>query len=109
MLSWSARETKRDWNPRAITAPNVDSGLPGGRELIEFVDAAHGVDPRRVEGAGRALSTALGAAAVVDAAAVIGNFNQMNRLADATGMPVGRGRMRSTEGLRDAAGIVPFH
>jgi hypothetical protein len=40
---------------------------------------------------------------------VIGNFNQMNRLADATGMPVGPGSMRGSEELRAATGIARFH
>jgi hypothetical protein len=40
---------------------------------------------------------------------VIGNFNQMNRLADATGMPVGPGSMRASEDLRAATGIERFY
>ena len=56
-----------------------------------------------------ALRDTLGDEATVDAAAVIGNFNQMNRLADATGMPVGPGSMRRSEELRAATGIERFH
>jgi hypothetical protein len=109
MLSWSAENTGRSWDPRSVTDPTVDPLLEGGRELVAFVDAAHGSDPEALAAARTALRQALGDSATVDAAAVIGNFNQMNRLADATGMPVGPGSMRHTEELRAAAGIKRFH
>ena len=98
-----------EWNPRSVTDPTVDPLLEGGSELVAFVDAAHGSDEAEIAAAGTALGEALGDAATVDAAGVIGNFNQMNRLADATGMPVGPGSMRRSEPLREATGIARFH
>ena len=98
-----------EWNPRSVTDPTVDPLLEGGSELVAFVDAAHGSDEAEIATAGTALREALGDAATVDAAGVIGNFNQMNRLADATGMPVGPGSMRRSEPLREATGIARFH
>lgn len=56
-----------------------------------------------------ALDAALGGEAVVDAASVLGNFNQLNPLADATGMPVGDRQLAATAELRAASGIEPFH
>jgi len=109
MLSWSAGATGRVWDPRAITDPGVDPLLPGGSELIELVDAVHSGDAGRTAAAREALRAVLGGAALVDAAGVIGNFNQMNRLADATGIPVGPGMLRRTADLRTQAGIVEFH
>ncbi len=97
------------WDPRSITDPTVDPQLEGGRELIAFVDAAHGSDGAVLASARAELRAALGGAATVEAAGVLGNFNQMNRLADATGMPVGPGSMRRSEDLRAATGIARFH
>ena len=109
MLSWSADTKGIVWNPRSITDPGIDPLLDGGRELVAFVDAAHGSDAAALTAARAALRNSLGDAATVDAAGVLGNFNQMNRLADATGMPVGPGSMRRTEELRAATGIARFH
>ncbi len=98
-----------EWDPRSITDPAVDPLLAGGRELVAFVDAALGDDEELLATARSALVSVLGGEATVEAAGVIGNFNQMNRLADATGMPVGRGRMETTAALREACGIERFH
>ena len=104
MLSLSVQTTGRRWEPRSLTDTDVDPLLEGGREITGFVDAVHGGD---IAAARDAVAAALGEAAVVDAAAVIGNFNMMNRLADATGVPVSAERMAATTGLRAAAGIAP--
>ena len=109
MLSWSAETLGIAWNPRSITDPTVDPLLTGGRELVAFVDAAHGGDEEALATAREAVREVLDDEATVDAAGVIGNFNQMNRLADATGIPVGPGSMRRSEPLREATGIARFH
>ena len=109
MLSWSAENMGISWDPRSITDATVDPLLEGGSQLIAFVDAAHGSDDEVLASARRELRAALGDAATVDAAGVLGNFNQMNRLADATGMPVGPGSMRHSEELRAATGIERFY
>ncbi len=109
MLSWSADSLGIEWNPRSVTDPSVDPLLEGGRELVAFVDAAHSDDEGALAAALTALRERLGDEATVDAAAVLGNFNQMNRLADATGMPVGPGSMRRSEELRAATGIARFY
>ncbi len=109
MLSSSAEQLGIEWNPRSITDPTVDPLLEGGWELVAFVDAAHGDDAAALNASRKALRGVLGDAATVEAASVIGNFNQMNRLADATGMPVGPGTLQRTEALRAETGIAPFH
>jgi len=72
---------------RAVADPSVDLGVPGGSALMGFVDAVMGVsgDP---DDARRAVVDELGPAALVDAASVFGNFEMMNRVAEATGIPV---------------------
>jgi hypothetical protein len=96
MLSWSATETRTPVDVAAVTDPTVDPLLPGGRVILSFVDAV--VNGIGISGAADALSDELGPEALVDAASVIGNFQMMNRVADGTGMPVGKGsRVRNAE------------
>lgn len=109
MLGSSAETLGIEWDPASITDPTVDPLLEGGRELIDFVDAVHRGEGADVAAARSALRRRLGDDATVDAAAVIGNFNQMNRLADGAGMPVGPGRLRQTEQLRAQSGIARFY
>jgi hypothetical protein len=96
MLSWSIEETNAQIDLLPIATGEGDPLVPGGPELIAYVNATlsgenttlsgHDVAPAR-----RAVVTALGPEAAVDAAAVIGNFEMMNRIADGVGMPVGPG------------------
>ena len=46
--------------------------------------------------------------ALIAAAAVVGNFQMMNRVADATGMPVGTGRRRQDADLIEQLGLSRF-
>ncbi|MEX2279199.1 MAG: hypothetical protein WEA76_03825 [Acidimicrobiia bacterium] len=102
LLSWSAEETDTAVDLRAVTDPSVDPLLPGGRALLGFVD--HALTSPSVE-AGRILEEELGAEAQVMAATVVGNFQMMNRVADATGMPVGEGSRRRHADLIEELGL----
>jgi hypothetical protein len=100
MLSWSIKETKGEINLLAISQPAVDPLVPGGSELLVYVDAI-------LNGAGiglarDAVAAAVSPAGAVDAAAVTGNFEMMNRIADGVGMPVGGGtRQRMKQIITD--------
>lgn len=63
--------------------PDRDFGVPGGAELREFALAIHG--RRGVSEARARLLAALGPDAVSAAAGVVGAFEAVNRIADATG------------------------
>jgi hypothetical protein len=66
----------------------VDIGVPGGSALVELVDSVNdGDDPRRQE-AQDAVLQELGPESLVDTAAVFGNFQMMNRVAEGTGIPI---------------------
>ncbi len=95
MLSWSAQATDTPVELRAVVDPRVDPLLPGGRELVGFVDSVLAVpDPA----AARAVVEQRGEAALVTAASVIANFQMMNIVADATGIPVDNGsRLRNAD------------
>ncbi len=93
---------------RAITDPSVDSLVDGGALLLEFVDAVAAGDEGARGPAAAALASGLGDAALVDAAGAIGTFAMMNRIADATGMPVGKGTLQQSEEFRALTGVDRF-
>ncbi len=100
MLSWSIEQTNAQVDLRAITDRARDPLVPGGSELLDFVDAT--LAGAGVEAARNAVALRLGEGATGDAAAVIGNFEMMNRIADGVGMPVGAGtRQRMAEVITD--------
>ena len=91
MLRGSATSTNRQVELAAITDPSIDPQLAGGPALLALVDATligGGLD---LDTARSAVLSEVGPSGLVDAAGVIGTFEMMNRIADATGMPVGRG------------------
>lgn len=88
MLRASAQTTGQAIDLSAITDRSADPLLSAGAELLAFVTALIRNDgslgPARAS-----LATSSGKYAVVRAAAVAGNFQMMNRLVDATGVPIG--------------------
>ena len=104
MLRESSLATSTPLDLAAITDRTVDPLVPGGPALLDLVDAILlGSDGGAA--ARRAVSDQLGPAALVDAAAVFATFEMMNRVADGTGIPMGRGRLASTADVRAAAGV----
>jgi len=65
-----------------------DAGIEHGGRLLAFVDAVMGDDPTACKTAREALQGVGGPELVVDAAAVLGNFERMVRIADGTGIPL---------------------
>lgn len=63
--------------------PERDPGVPFGRELLEFTDAV--LKRSRIEENRNRLIEGLGAAATVEAAALVAGFEAINRVADAAG------------------------
>lgn len=88
MLSSSAIAYGYDLDVAAIGDPSVPIGIPGGQELLFFVDAVMTGTPNDLEGAQSAIINVLGPESLVDAAAVLGNFEMMNRVAEGSGIPV---------------------
>jgi len=88
MLRASAHATGDTFDLRAITDRTVDPLLTAGAELLAFVDALMSHDAS-LGATSAALVEVAGPDALVRAAAVAGNFQMMNRLVDATGVPIG--------------------
>ena len=64
------------------------SDVPHGGVLLAFADAVLGRDAASLTRAREAARLAVGDAGVSDAAAVIGGFDGITRIADATGIPM---------------------
>ena len=109
MLRASAEVTTTPLDPRSITDRSVDPLLPSGAVLLDFVDAVLDGDELRRTAARSAVLTDLGPTGLVDAAGTIANFEMMNRIADATGMPVGKGTLKRTAEWRALLGIDQFN
>lgn len=106
MLRESSEAFGYEVDLRAVTDPAIDSGIPHGSLLVAFSDAVlnrAGAEPLRAE-----LIEAVGEDGLVATAGVIANFSMMNRIADATGMPVGKSFLAATEDVRELLGLDRF-
>ena len=106
MLSWSVEATNQEVELLPIATGSGDPVLPGGAELVEFVNAA--LTGEEVATARDAVISALGEAATVDAASVAGNFEMMNRIADGVGMPVGAGTRKRMADVIELLGLDQY-
>ncbi|MEE8490154.1 MAG: hypothetical protein V3S60_00810 [Acidimicrobiia bacterium] len=77
--------------------------------LLDFVDALLVGSEAELTRAREKLLEEMGSASLVDAAAVVGNFQMMNRVADATGMPVGKGTLKRTKEWRELLSLDRFN
>lgn len=87
MLRESASAFDYELVVAALRDPTEPVGVPGGNLLLRLVDAVL-IDSEPIAGVHSEIIDKLGPEALVDAAAVHGNFEMMNRVADASGIPV---------------------
>jgi hypothetical protein len=85
-----------------------DTGVPQVRELVAFADATIGAPAETLDQARDALIRALGADAMIDAAAVIGGFDGITKIADATGIPLETPKIEQTADLRGVLQLDEF-
>ena len=93
---------------QAAVHANTDNGVPHGALLNTFAEAVLGTDDTQLDTARNAIVTELGPAALVDAAAVIAGFMQMDRMADATGVPLDEFMLEATNDFREDIGLHAF-
>ena len=79
-----------------------------GRALIAFADAVLGDDDAVLARARQSVLAALGPAGLADAAAVVGLFNAIDRVADATGIPLEPEKAAASADFRAALGLDRF-
>lgn len=85
-----------------------DGGIPGGALLVAFAEAVVADDEAALAQARSAVADALGGPALVDSCGVAATFNAIDRVADATGIPIDEARVEPSAGLRDRLGIDRF-
>ena len=110
LLSLSGEQSDTTFSLSDITSESIEggAGVHGGEALLAFVAAAHGDDANRLDAARRDVIHTLGEAAMFDAAAVIGNFTMMTRIADSTGTPLDEGSVAMSAQIREAMGVNAY-
>ena len=109
MLRASATATKKTVDLKAIVDDGAgDGGIPHGSLLTAFAEAVLGKDETRLIDGRQRVRDTLGDAAFVDAAAVIANYSALDRVADATGIPLEPAKETGTADLRAELGIDAF-
>jgi len=93
-----------------ITAVNgglrSDAGVAHGALLLAFTEAVMRGEPATAER--ERLRAVLSPEAFVDVAAVIGSFNVVDRIADATGIPLDDMMLAMSAEVRDQLGLARF-
>ena len=85
-----------------------DGGVPHGELLMQFAEAVLAGERRGIDRARAALLSAVGPDGVVDAAGVVGLFNAIDRVADATGTALEDKKSEVSAGMREDIGIDAF-
>lgn len=98
----------RSYDLGAVTGVEGDAGVPHGGLLLAFADAVLGDDDAALARARAALGAAIGPAGLVDAAGIVGNFNAIDRVADATGIPLEADKLAASADFRAALGLDCF-
>ena len=89
---------------------SASSAVACEAELVAFTDAVMARDPAAIDATRRALEAALGPRGVVDTAAVIAAFNVVDRVADATGIPIDDNGVKDfREQVGKEVGLADFH
>ena len=84
------------------------SGVTHAAALVSFAEAVVGGDDETLKQARAELLGRVGPEGLVDAAAVVGNFQRMVRIADGTGIPLDASLEMMTTELRHELGIDRF-
>lgn len=109
MLRASSEHSQQAIDLKAVIGEAAsDGGIPEGALLVRFAEAVITGADDSVSSVGNEIARKLGAAALVDAAAVCGLFNAIDRVADATGIPLEDEKAAATETMRAQLGIDRF-
>ena len=93
---------------RVNTPGADDGGVAHGALLLAFTDAVMGDDDARLARERKALRAVLSDEAFVDTCAVIGAFNVVDRIADATGIPLDEGLAAMSAEVREELDLARF-
>jgi len=108
LLRESSRAKGESYDLSLLTGTKGDGNIPHGALLVVFAEAVLGNDDWRLQEVQAAIRDQIGDAAFVDAAAIVATFNAIDRVADATGIPIEDSKAASTADVRAALGINAF-
>ena len=110
MLRASVEANHGEVDLRAISEGAKDDsvGVAHAAELTAFAEVAVSGEASALTAARDALRAKAGSAALVDAAGVIGNFERMTRIADATGIPLDAAPQLASYDFREALGLDQY-
>lgn len=100
MLRVSSESIGSTVNLETINDGTSTAGIEFESELVAFAEAMVGSEDAALARARTALTAAMGAPAMVDAAGVASNFERMVRIADSTGIPLGAGLEQFSSAVR---------
>ena len=109
LLRASGPTHDRAYDLGAVTGvADGDGGVPHGKVLTVFAEAVLNDDGIALTRARGAVQKTLGAAGLVDAAGVVGLFNAIDRVADATGIPLEPDKATASADFRAALDLDRF-
>jgi alkylhydroperoxidase family enzyme len=109
LLRASGQTTGATVDMKAVNGDvRADGGIEHAAELVAFSEAVMRDDDRALAEARAALRAVLSPAAFVDACAVIGAFNVVDRIADSTGIPLDDAMASPTADLRAELDLARF-
>jgi hypothetical protein len=108
LLRESSKAKGEEYDLTLILGAAGDGNIPHGALLVSFAEAVLGTDEASLSAVRSEIRGSMGDAALVDAAAIVATFNAIDRVADATGIPIEDGKAAATANLRAALGINSF-
>ena len=108
MLRVSGEDNNERYDLGALTDRDRPSSVAQGEVLLRFADACMGEDEVELSAARAGVLAQLGNDGLVESAAIVGTFNQMVRIADASGIPLDSPLDLATVGFRDLIGLDQF-
>ncbi len=106
MLRASVSEFGYEIDIAVIADPGIPIGVPGGDVLLRLVDVLHGKSPASLKNVHSEIVERLGTEALVDAAAVFGNFQMMNRVAEGSGIPIPQAAIERERAMITRLGLL---
>lgn len=107
LLRASGQHTGDDYDLTNIHG-SEDARIPHAAVLLAYADAFYSGDAEALKQSRQVLHTAVGDAALVDAAGIVGIFDAVVRIADATGTPLEDYKIEISGVLREELGINDF-
>jgi hypothetical protein len=108
LLRASGRHAGQDFSLDAVMMGDLGSDVPHGGALLAFADAVLAADDAALARSREAVRAAVGDAGLSDAAAVIGGFDGITRIADAIGIPMEPEKAEATADFFAALDIGRF-